>query len=106
MLVPRSGWRRSRGALTFNRHSSSFAPALAGVVVQPRRLDLPSRHEASGVAIDGWETERKPRRQTRRAMGIWIPARTVDTEIVAPEPVFTMFQPAQNLSRFDSLSKS
>jgi len=46
-------------------------------------------------------------RQTRRAMGTRTPAaRTVDTEIIAPAPVFTMFQPAQNLSRFDSLSKS
>jgi hypothetical protein len=39
-------------------------------------------------------------------MGACTPiVRTADTEI-GPEPVFTMFRPAQNLSRFDSLSKS
>jgi len=50
---------------------------------------------------------RSAHRQTLREMWVWNPtARMIDAEIAPPKPTFTMFQPAQNLSRFDSLSKS
>jgi hypothetical protein len=63
------------------------------------RLELPSRHEASGVAWMGDRPARSAHRQTLREMRVWNPtARMIDAEIAPPKPTFTMFQPTQNLS--------
>jgi hypothetical protein len=45
------------------------------------------------------ETTRPAQRQTPRGRRAWNPtAGMFETEIVPPQPRFTMFQPAQNLS--------